>query len=52
MDCDFVVLREDPSLDAAAYSKVRYTILGGKVIHTECRASGEILRLFGGTAHQ
>jgi imidazolonepropionase-like amidohydrolase len=32
---DLVVLHADPSLDAAAFSKVRYPIRGGKVIHTE-----------------
>jgi imidazolonepropionase-like amidohydrolase len=35
MDGDLVVLRADPSLDAAASSKVKYTIQGGKVIHSE-----------------
>ncbi len=35
MDGDLVVLRADPSLDAAAFSKVRYTIRSGKVIHAE-----------------
>lgn len=34
MDGDLVVLRADPSLDAAAFSKVKYTIRGGKVIHS------------------
>lgn len=35
MDADLVVLRADPSLDAAAFAKVKYTIRGGKVIHSE-----------------
>lgn len=35
MDGDLVVLRADPSLDAAAFAKVKYTIRGGKVIHSE-----------------
>lgn len=48
---DLAVLQANPSLDAAACSKVRYTIIGGKVIRTECRPSVEILRPFGGIAH-
>lgn len=35
MDGDLVVLRADPSLDPAAFAKVKYTIRGGKVIHSE-----------------
>jgi imidazolonepropionase-like amidohydrolase len=35
MDGDLVVLRADPAQDATAFSKVRYTILGGKVIYSE-----------------
>src|SRR4030095_16313895 len=35
MDADLVVLRADPEHDAAAFSKVRYTILSGKIIYSE-----------------
>jgi len=35
MDGDLVVLGADPAKDATAFSKVRYTILGGKVIYSE-----------------
>src|SRR5229473_5834763 len=35
MDGDLVVLRADPEQDAAAFSKVRYTIRSGKVIYSE-----------------
>ena len=35
MDGDVVVLGADPALDAAGFSKVRYTIVGGKVIYSE-----------------
>src|SRR5690349_10975313 len=35
MDGDLVVLRADPSLDAAAFAKVKCTSRGGKVIHSE-----------------
>lgn len=35
MDGDLVVLRADPSLDAVAFAKVKYTIRGGKVNHSE-----------------
>jgi imidazolonepropionase-like amidohydrolase len=35
MDADLVVLRADPSLDAAAFAKVKYTIRSGKIIHSE-----------------
>jgi imidazolonepropionase-like amidohydrolase len=35
MDGDLVVLRADPAQDATAFSKVRYTILGGKIIYSE-----------------
>ncbi|HWZ51641.1 MAG TPA: amidohydrolase family protein [Granulicella sp.] len=35
MDGDLVVLRGDPAQDATAFSKVRYTIRGGKVIYSE-----------------
>jgi imidazolonepropionase-like amidohydrolase len=35
MDGDLVVLRADPSLDVAAFAKAKYTIRGGKVIHSE-----------------
>jgi imidazolonepropionase-like amidohydrolase len=35
MDGDLVVLRADPTQDATAFSKVRYTIVGGKVIYSE-----------------
>jgi imidazolonepropionase-like amidohydrolase len=34
MDADLVVLREDPEHDATAFSKVRYTILSGKIIYS------------------
>jgi imidazolonepropionase-like amidohydrolase len=34
MDADLTVLRGDPKQDVAAFSKVRYTIRGGEVIHT------------------
>lgn len=35
MDADLVVLRADPDNDATAFSKVRYTIVGGKVIYSQ-----------------
>lgn len=35
MDDDLVVLDADPAQDATAFSKVRYTIRGGKVIYSE-----------------
>lgn len=35
MDGDLVVLRADPAQDATAFSKVRDTIRGGKVIYSE-----------------
>jgi imidazolonepropionase-like amidohydrolase len=35
MDADLVVLREDPQHDVSAFSKVRYTIRRGVVIHSE-----------------
>ena len=35
MDADLVVLRADPEHDATAFSKVRYTILNGKLIYSE-----------------
>jgi imidazolonepropionase-like amidohydrolase len=35
MDGDLVVLGADPARDATAFSKVRYTILGGKVIYSQ-----------------
>lgn len=35
MDGDLVVLGEDPSLDAMAFSKVRYTIFSGRIIHAQ-----------------
>jgi imidazolonepropionase-like amidohydrolase len=35
MDGDLVVLRADPAQDAIAFSKVRYTIRGGEIIHSE-----------------
>jgi imidazolonepropionase-like amidohydrolase len=35
MDADLVVLRADPAQDAAAFSRVRYTIRSGKVIYSE-----------------
>jgi imidazolonepropionase-like amidohydrolase len=35
MDGDLVVLRADPAQDSTAFSKVRYTILGGKIIYSE-----------------
>jgi imidazolonepropionase-like amidohydrolase len=35
MDGDLVVLRRDPAQDATAFSKVRYTILGGKIIYSD-----------------
>jgi len=34
MDADLVVLREDPEHDATAFSKVRYTIVSGKIIYS------------------
>lgn len=34
MDGDLVALRADPSVDAAAFAKVKYTIRGGRVIHS------------------
>jgi len=35
MDADLVVLRADPEHDAAAFSRVHYTILSGKIIYSE-----------------
>ena len=35
MNGDLVVLRADPAQDVTAFSKVRYTIRGGKVIYSE-----------------
>ena len=35
MDADLVVLSADPEHDATAFSKVRYTIRGGKIIYSE-----------------
>jgi imidazolonepropionase-like amidohydrolase len=35
MDGDLVVLRADPAQDATGFSKVRFTIMGGKVICAE-----------------
>jgi imidazolonepropionase-like amidohydrolase len=35
MDGDLVVLGADPAQDPTAFSKVRYTIVGGKVIYSE-----------------
>jgi len=35
MDGDLVVLRADPEQDAAAFSKVRYTIRSGRVIYSD-----------------
>ncbi len=35
MDGDLVVLSADPAMDAAAFSKVRYTIRSGEIIHKE-----------------
>jgi imidazolonepropionase-like amidohydrolase len=35
MDADLVVLRADPEHDATAFSKVRNTIVGGKVVYSE-----------------
>jgi imidazolonepropionase-like amidohydrolase len=35
LDGDLVVLGADPAQDATAFSKVRYTILGGKVIYSQ-----------------
>jgi imidazolonepropionase-like amidohydrolase len=35
MDADLVLLRADPAQDVRAFSKVRYTIRGGKVIYSE-----------------
>jgi imidazolonepropionase-like amidohydrolase len=34
MEADLVVLRGDPEHDATAFSKVRYTILSGKIIYS------------------
>lgn len=35
MDADLVILGADPAQDATAFSKVRYTIMGGKIIYAE-----------------
>jgi imidazolonepropionase-like amidohydrolase len=35
MEADVVILSADPSMDATAFSKVRYTIRSGKVIYPE-----------------
>jgi imidazolonepropionase-like amidohydrolase len=35
MDADLVVLGADPAQDATAFSRVRYTIRGGKIIYSE-----------------
>ena len=35
MDGDLVILRADPAQDATAFSKVRYTIQGGKIIYSK-----------------
>jgi imidazolonepropionase-like amidohydrolase len=35
MDADLVILSGDPAQNAAAFSKVRYTIRSGKVIYAE-----------------
>ena len=35
MDGDLVILGADPAQDATAFSEVRYTILGGKVIYSK-----------------
>lgn len=35
MDADLVALSADPEYDATAFSKVRYTILGGKIVYSE-----------------
>ena len=35
MDGDLVVLQADPANDATAFSKVRYTIVGGKIVYSE-----------------
>jgi imidazolonepropionase-like amidohydrolase len=35
MDGDLVVLDADPAQDATKFSKVHYTIVGGKVIYSE-----------------
>lgn len=35
LDADLVVLRADPSLDVAAFAKVKYAIRGGKVTYSE-----------------
>jgi len=34
MDADLVVLSADPAQDAAAFSKVRYTIVSGKLVYS------------------
>lgn len=35
MDADLTVLSADPAQDSAAFSKVRYTIVGGRVIYSQ-----------------
>jgi imidazolonepropionase-like amidohydrolase len=35
MDADLTVLRVDPVDDSTAFSKVRYTIVGGKIIFSQ-----------------
>jgi len=35
MDADLTVLRVDPAEDSTAFSKVRYTIVGGKIIYSQ-----------------
>ncbi len=35
MDADLTVLRTDPADDSTAFSEVRYTIVGGKVIYSQ-----------------
>jgi imidazolonepropionase-like amidohydrolase len=34
-DADLVVLSADPAQNTSAFAKVRYTILGGRVIYSE-----------------
>jgi imidazolonepropionase-like amidohydrolase len=35
MDGDLVILSADPAQDVTAFSKVRYTIRGGKVVYSK-----------------
>jgi imidazolonepropionase-like amidohydrolase len=35
MDADLTVLRADPADDSTAFSKVRYTIVDGRVVYSQ-----------------